>query len=279
MQSATMRSTDAYYNHSGKFNPAGLVMMLSAALVVGPLLGVVYGFIVAVNPLVYVNFLATLFGGALTGMAVGKLAKPGRVRSLGVCAFAGAVAGLGFQYTQWWATLQFYDADVALTQPLLMWTLIGELAEAGPWSLMGIELGSTGFAILWCIEGLILIAAPTLLAMAEGSTPYCERCDSWAVDAEPLGPFDYVSDVDTLKARIDRRDHEPLKAFGRPEVTDERYSTITLAACTGCKGLMLATVTNVEVEVEKDGDTKLDKTDVLSHILLDAPTFDALAKL
>lgn len=274
-----MPASDAYYSHSGRFNPAGLVMMLATGLVVGPLLGVVYGFVVAVNPFVYINFLATLFGGALTGMTVGKMAKPGKVRSLGACAFAGAVAGVGFQYTQWWATLEFYDMGVALTRPMAMWTSIGELAGYGPWSLMGIELGNTGFTVLWSIEGFVLMGAPVLLAMAEGSTPYCERCNTWAVDQEPLGPFDFVSDVDTLKARVDRRDHEPLQAFGRPEVTGDRYSTITLARCTGCLGLMLATVKNIEVEVEKDGDTKLEDTEVLTHIVLDSPTWDALSKL
>jgi len=274
-----MTATDAYYSHSGKFSPAGLVMMLAAALVVGPILGLVYGYVVAFNPFVYVNFLATIVAGGLTGMAVGKMAKPGRVRNVGVCAFAGLVAGLGFQYTQWWATLDYYEAEAALTQPLLIWTYIGELAELEPWTLMGGSLGATGFKVLWAIEGVIVVVAPVIVAMAEGSTPYCERCDTWAVEAEPLGPFDFVSDVDTLKARVDRRDHEPLKAFARPEVTNERFSTITLASCTGCKGLQLATVKNVEVEVEKDGDTKQKDAEILTHVVLDSPTWDALSKL
>ncbi len=274
-----MTSPDAYYSHSGKFNPAGLLLMLAAGLVVGPLVGVVYGYAVAFNPFIYINFLATIIAGGAVGMAVGKMAKPGRVRSVGACAFAGLVAGVGFQYTQWWATLDYYGAEVALTQPGAIWTFIGELAELEPWTLMGVSLGSTGFMILWAIEGLIVVGAPMAVAMAEGSTPYCERCDTWAVEGEPLGPFDFVSDADTLKARIDRRDHDGLKAFERPEVTEDRYSTVTLAACTGCRGLLLATVKNVEVEVEKDGDTKRNETEILTHVMLDSPTYDALAKL
>ena len=42
---------------------------------------------------------------------------------------------------------------------------------------------------------------------------------------------------------------------------------------------MLATVKNVEVEVEKDGDTKQNETEILTHVVLDAPTWDALSKL
>ncbi len=270
---------NAYYSHSGRFNPAGVVLMIAAALVVGPLLGVVYGYVVAFNPFIYINFLATLFAGGIAGMLVGKMSRPGKVRSLGVCAVAGVVAGIGFQYTQWWATLHYYGAEVAIDQPAAIWSFIGELAELEPWTLMGISLGSTGFMILWAIEGLILMVAPVTLACAEGSTPYCERCDTWAVDAEPLGPFDFVSDVDTLKARVDRRDHEPLKGFGRPEATEDRFSTITLASCTGCLGLRLATIKNVEIEVEKDGDTKQNESEILTHIVLDSPTYDALAKL
>ena len=107
-----MTSPDAYYSHSGKFNPAGLLLMLAAGLVVGPLVGVVYGYAVAFNPFIYINFLATIIAGGAVGMAVGKMAKPGRVRSLGACAFAGLVAGVGFQYTQWWATLDYYGAEL-----------------------------------------------------------------------------------------------------------------------------------------------------------------------
>lgn len=274
-----MSSTDAYYTHSGKFSLAGLVLMLATALVAGPILGVAYGYLVAFNPFIYVNFLATLFIGGLAGMAVGAMAKPGRVRNLKVCALAGVVAGLGFQYTQWWATLDYYGAEVALTQPAGIWTFMGELAELGPWTLMGIELGPTGFKVLWGIEGLVLVVTPAVVAMASGSTPYCERCDTWAQDAEPLGPFDFVSDVDTLTARIDRRDLEMLKSFERPEVTEGRFSTITLSTCTGCKGLQLASVKNVEIEVEKDGDQKQNATDILTHVVLDSPTYDAISKL
>lgn len=274
-----MSSTEAFYSHSGKFNPAGLLLMLATGLVVGPLVGVAYGYVVAFNPFVYVNFLATLFAGGLVGIAVGKMSKTGQVRSLKVCAFAGVVAGLGLQYTQWWATLDDYGAEVAITDAGSMWTTMGELAELEPWTLMGISLGATGFSVLWAIEGLLLVAAPALTAMGEGSTPYCERCGSWAVEAEPLGPFGHVADVEALTARIERRDLEPLEAFARPEVTEDRYSTLTLSACTGCKGLMLATVKNVQIEVEKDGDTKPNESEILTHVLLDAPTYDALAKL
>ena len=272
-------TTDVFYEHSGKFNPMGLGAMLAAAAVIGPVLGLAYGFVVAFNPFVYINFLATFFAAAWTGILVGKVAKPGHVRSLGVCAAMGLVAGLGFQVAQWWATLTYYGAELEPTAFGAMWTMMGELAELEPWTLMGIPLGATGFKILWAIEGLIVVVTPALLAMGEGSTPYCERCSTWAADAEPLGPFDFVSDVDTLKARVERRDLSDIEAFERVEVTTDRYSTITLSSCTGCGQMHLATVRNVEVETDKEGDRKESETDVLANVMLDARAFDALSKL
>jgi hypothetical protein len=253
--------------------------MLATALVVGPIVGMVYGFVIAFNPFVYVNFIATFIAGGLTGMAVGKMSKPGRVRSLGACAVAGLVAGLGFEYTQWWATLYYYGVEIPLSEPGVIWSYVGELADLEPWTLMGVSIGATGFMALWSVEGLILVATPALLAMTEGSTPYCERCGTWVVEAEPIGPFDFVSDVERLTARVDRRDLDELKAFGRPEVTEDRYSTITLASCTGCQGLRLATVKNVEIEVERDGDEKRNESEILTHVVLDSATWDALSKL
>ena len=275
-----MSGTDVFYNHSGRFNPLGLGAMFAAALISGPIIGVAYGVIVAFNPFIYVNFLATLFAAAWAGILVGKVSRPGRVRSLGVCAAAGLVAGLAFEYVQWFATLSYYGAELTLYEPRAMWSMIGELAEMEPWTLMGgISIGAVGFKIIWAIEGVMVVGTPILLAMGEGSTPYCERCNEWVSDAEPIGPFDYVSDVDTLKARVERRDLSGLEAFERLEVTQDRYSTITLSTCDGCRGLQLASIQNVEVETDKNGERKQDETDVLTHVVLDAASYDAISKL
>jgi hypothetical protein len=79
--------------------------------------------------------------------------------------------------------------------------------------------------------------------------------------------------------RIERGDLDDLKAFERLEVTRDRYSTLTLSVCTGCRGLRLARVQNVEVETDKDGKRSENETDVVSDVLLSSADYDALSKL
>ena len=119
--------------------------------------------------------------------------------------------------------------------------------------------------------GLVGLLVWGMAAAGHASVDAGDR--AWAARAETL------DGERADPARVERRDLDPLKAFSRPEVTEGRFSTITLSTCGGCKGLMLASVKNVEVEVEDDGDTKQNETEVLTHVVLDSPTYDALAKL
>ena len=274
-----MGTPGVFYSHSGRFSSLGAFAMLAAALLVGPILGTVYGTVMTFNPFIYINFLLTFFAAAWTGILVGKLSKPGRIRNLGLCAAAGLVAGLAFEYAQWCTTLHLHGAEATWRDPGALWHSIGELAEMEPWTWMGISIGATGFTIVWSLEAAIVVGVPALMAMGEGSDPYCERCENWTVDAEPLGPFDFVSDTGTLQARVERGDLDDLKAFERLEVTRDRYSTITLSSCTGCRGLQLARVQNVVVETGKDGKRDEEETDILVDVLLSAADHDALSKL
>lgn len=275
-----MSAQQPLYQHSGKFTPHGLVMMLVAGGASAVVLGAVYGYAVAFNPFIYINFLATIIAGLAVGWTIGFAAKLGKVRNLLVCGLVGLVAGLAFEYVQWWATLRFFDADPSLADPAQIWGQIMQLAAFEPWALMGgISPGPVGFKAIWGLEAVLIVGACALMAAGAGSDPFCERCESWTVVDQTIKPFDFISDPATLMARIERGDLEVLKAFERVEVNQQRYSAIELRTCPSCQGLRLASVKNIEIEQEKDGTSKENDTNVVDHILLDEPTYEVLTKL
>ncbi|MEE8167042.1 MAG: hypothetical protein V3T64_15860 [Myxococcota bacterium] len=273
-----MHGASAYYEHSGRFTITGLVSMLAGAAVAAPVVGYAYGYLVAINPFIYVNFLATLRAGCGVGIAVGQAAKWGQTRNFAVAGVMGAFAGAALLYVQWSATLAYYETEPSLGEPLLMWEQITMLASLERWTIFGVSPGSWGFAAIWGIEGLMLMSGATLLSIGLLDEPYCERCRQWTEVDQVVEPFDYVTGVEHLSARLDRGDVDVLKAFEKIEVSRRRYSQLELINCSSCHDLRIVNIKNIEIKLDRDeGEEKRDSV-VVSHILVDASTYEAIKK-
>jgi len=273
-----VHGASAYYKHSGHFTINGLVLMLAAAAVVAPLVGYVYGYLVAVNPFIYINFFATLFAGCGVGIAVGQTAKWGRTRNFAVAGVMGGLAGAALLYLQWYATLVYYEAEPRLAEPLFMWEQITILASLEPWTIFGVSPGRWGFAVIWGIEAMMLMGGAILLGIGMLDTPYCERCQQWAEVDQVVEPFDYVTDAEHLTARLDRGDMDALRAFEKIEVSRDRYAQLELINCPSCSDLRIVNIKNIEIELDEDDGEKKSDSIVLSHILVDASTYEAIKK-
>ena len=273
-----MYARSAYYQPSRKLSLVGLVMMLVGAAVASPLVGYAYGYLVAINPFIYINFFATVFAGCGVGLAVGWAAKKGQTPNSIVVGTVGALAGAALLYVQWYATLEFYGAEPDIAAPGLMWEQIGTLASLEPWTLFGGSPGSWGFAAIWAIEGVMLFGGSALLSVTMVDDPYCERCNRWTEVDQLVEPFDFVADAEHLKARLDRLDTGVLTAFEKVEVGTAQYAQLELINCPGCSDLRVVNVKNITIEVDKDGSEKKNDAPVVSHVLVDQSTYEAIKK-
>lgn len=273
-----MQKANAYYRHSGKVGPLGLPLMAGAALAASLPIAAIYGYLVALNPFIYINFIGTIIASAAVGGLVGLMAKPGQVRNMALTGGMGFLAGCVFVVTQWWATFQYYEVDVSLTDPAAIWDAVLAFATLGPWTLFGVEPGKTGFMVIWGIEALMIVGLSALAAVGVADEPFCERCSTWVDDTLEVGPFDAVTAVEALTARLDRGDASMLTAFERSE-NAERHAVIQLKECATCKMLKLADVKNVEISVDDDGKSEKNETLVAGNVILDQGEYEAISKL
>lgn len=251
--------------------------MALAAGLAAPALGVVYGYLVAFNPFIYVNFIATLACAGGIGVLVGKAAKLGKVRNLKLGLLFGLLGGLAFECSQWWATLDYYGLEPVMSQPTQLWAMVQALAEFEPWGIGDSSPSAWGFLGIWGIEAAMIVGGASLVGWVGASDPFCEKCNVWAEPDQVVKPLDFVSDAERFQERVKRGDLSVLTELERIEAAG-RFCAIELLCCPQCRELRVAKVKNVELSQDKDGDLKEDETIVVEDVLLDSASYDALAK-
>lgn len=271
-----MTPPSTYFRHSGRFTPQGLLLMALAAGGVAPALGVVYGYLVAINPLIYVNFLATLCCALGVGFAVGFAARLGKVRNWKLTGVFALLGGLALFYAQWWATLRAYGAPTPFDQPAAFWPAALALADSAPWTLRGHAPGSGVLLTVWSVEAAILVGGAALVGFGSLTDPFCEKCGVWAVARLQVAPLDSVGDGEQLRARVERGDLGALRELDTVQASPS-YASIKLISCPKCSELRVATVEQVDIQ-ESKGERKENRHVVLENVLIDAATWDAIAK-
>ena len=117
-----MIQAESYYRHSGRFGLVGIVCMSVLGGVTGLVLGGLYGVISFVNPYIYLNFLLTCLTGAAAGWMTARGGRIGKVRSGGIAALWGGLAGLAALYANWvgW-TCGWLNWETVLWSPADLW--------------------------------------------------------------------------------------------------------------------------------------------------------------
>jgi len=193
-----MPDNQLYYRHSGKFASFAPPAIIVGGLACGLIIGVAYGIAVWYSPLIYINFLGTLFLSGAAGYAVAWIARRTHNRSTPLTALGGLLAGVAVVYGSWVGWLYPLSGWVGtLFNPLDIWHAAGAIGEEGVWGI-----GSSGEPVsgmflyaIWVVEaGILLCAAPITAATVHSGTPYCETSGQWLDKPTPLGPLEPVTD-------------------------------------------------------------------------------------
>ncbi|MHC4083760.1 MAG: TFIIB-type zinc ribbon-containing protein [Planctomycetota bacterium] len=268
----------AYFKHSGKFTPAGILLMALFGLGTAVVGGIVYAYATFYIPFVYLNVIMTLLLGAGVGSCVGIAAKLGKVRNLALVALSGLFAGLVAEYIAWVFWILAASGHEALVlSPIGILQAWGMLAKDGVWEIFGSTPRGGILYLLWIIEFVIIVGGAALIPLGKIATlPFCERCDSWVQNKEKYAPFEPVSDVDGLKAQLEEGDFRPLGMLKRIESESELFTSIDLISCPDCGDMHLLTINSVKVEIKKDGKRSEDETGVVENLVV---TSEILNKL
>lgn len=272
------------YRPSGNFNPMvfGLAVV---AVVLMFILGIVYQALTLLCPFIILNALI------LMGMAIAIGKSTEWTLRWGQCRHAaiGTVIGVVLASVALFASYRFSkgmimqaaidDAKeannpdaVALAEHMSFGDYV-DIRKSEGWSVGMRRLGKSGIPIngmfvylFWAIEaGTFALSGVVGASLATGR-PFCETCGKWA--GKPINVWSVrnvaASNVAEIKAADDLKGLFVAAAQkGMPTVT----FNFNLATCPACSVPGYLTVEKETLTQDKDGKEKIEKTDVVSHIL------------
>ena len=276
-------SEPLYYRHSGHVGVVGPILMIVFGTVCAVVLGAIYGYLIAYNPFVYVNFFATMVYGGGCGVAVSVAAKIGKVRRAGFVVGAGFVLGVACVYTSWVSWIHAFsgDAQVIATDPQVMVRVVGEVARRGAWSIFGwMPTGAALYAI-WAVEAAMIAGSAVFASFAyagASDNTFCESCRKWTKDIYISPLLADIADPEAFARRLERGDYAPLTALARIEMVSppNTYTRYTIQGCPKCEEFFCLDVKRVDVTLDDKDKRKEEETLLLDNLIVGRRVYDAL---
>jgi len=261
-----------FYSHSGKVPTLGFVLALAVGAAVASLLAFFYAYFDAIMPFIYLNIVALVTLGTVSGLVTGKLLVRGRVRNNGAATLAGLAVGFVGLYVAWaaWPHALFdqfqWDIRFAhlLTSPASLWSTIVAINHQGAWKLS--KSTPTGFVlwVTWTAEALMIVGVTMMNAKGYvAREPFCESCEHWcAFEKCVLETHGY--DPEEMKKHLEAKDFSYLASLGPRTRNDVTWFRIDLHRCRGCGKTATVTaqfvdlVTNDKGGLEQKAETIVD---------------------
>lgn len=173
-----------HYSQSGKVNAPTYTLSLVLAYLTAGVVGVGYGFLSHINPLIYINFLiliGALFIVIIILQLLTSLAKSRNSFATGMLIF---VAGFSFLYNSWCGTLAMESSQISAWGGLYFAVSAEDILNyagsvsmsVGKFGRSGINLDNGMMFIFYIIEALLIIWGPIYM-FSQQSNYYCEECD------------------------------------------------------------------------------------------------------
>jgi hypothetical protein len=175
-----------FYTPTQRFSAFGFTIAVLTGSVVALALGLAYGSVQILMPIIYVCFLVTVLFATLMGYATFSCVKLGRVRHRGVATAVGVVAGIAGLYGAWAADryvrlklLRVEGVDFSLS-PGAVGRYLEYFLENGLWQFRGQPVYGLPLLCIWLVEAAILFAlsVKAIRTLATISA-YCESCRRW----------------------------------------------------------------------------------------------------
>ncbi len=267
----------SYYRESGAVPVVSVVKLLIYGLLAAAILATIYAYLIHWNPFIYINFLGTLFFGAVVGAIAGTGGKSGKLRNTAVRGVLGFVVGLFALYFAWFvwlgATGVGWDPN-----PSVMWTKIKTINMIGAWSIRDLVAKGGFLWSVWGAEALLILGITAFVTCLTGKEVFCEKCQQWVEETDTFGPFSALDDPKAFKQALERGDFaqvEALAGVADPgNLQDE--TLVSLRCCPGCQDLAVMDVETITV-TEKKGKTETDSDDLIERMLIAPERFRTLS--
>jgi hypothetical protein len=257
---------------------SGSALALAAGGGAAALLAVVYAFLQAYNPFIYINFLATLGFAYAMGYAATFGARLGKLRSPLWGVALGLLVGFVGLYVTWVAYIYALTLRSGtgfwIFDPVRLANVIGLLAQKGAWSMFGVKPTGAVLYILWAVEAVVLVGGPVWILRGATAEPYCDACDKWT-EEQHVGTFGACTDPALLRQKLETRQFQHLARLQNDPL---RCTAVVLHQCPECSEKVYLTVQRITVVPTEDGQEEKHE-DVVRYLELDCLAQQALDRV
>ena len=289
---------NTFYKNSGQFSPISFLYFLLVALLIFPIVGVIYAYAIWYIPFIYINF---LIAGAL-GFVMGRLIsffvlKKGKVRNVPLAIVYGIVGGLIGMYFHWaaWIDLVANISDtmgndrigVAISNieifqflyfvnnPSILFEAIDQVNEFGTWGIKSAPVSGTFLSVIWIIELIIVVGATVLFSHGQAKNPFSEKLNEWNKEMSPR-LFGKIEDLETILNGVQNDDPAFFESLS-PYKEGESYGSFTLFHIDGDDSYL--DISNQIASKNKKGELEYDEQHLTVGIAVKPQVQDHLLSL
>jgi hypothetical protein len=279
-----------YYKPSGKFSPVFILYFVLVSVLIFPLLGLAYAYLLWYIPIIYINFFVTIGYGFLIGITLNFLViKKGKVRNPILAAVIGVLGAFIALYFHWASWLDLVinagetigDSNIGISisnvklfqvyelsmQPNIVLEFMQVVNENGTWGIKGATVSGWFLWIIWIIEALGIIVIASFSTYGQATKPFCEFSDNWY--EEIVHPaFNFVFEKDKLIQDIKNIDKHCFESFGKEaDFKNQNHSIFTLYRSKTGKNYI--SVENKTAKTNSKGNIEFDSDEFVKYMVID----------
>ena len=271
------------YQHSGSVGTTGIPLMAIVGGISAILLGILYTYVLAWIPFIYVSFLATAGFGAVLGLVVGWSARLAKVRNPFLIGLLGLACGVLGLYVSWAfdgiARFGATDFPGILLSFGALKSYIEVFYNEGFWGIgrAGGMVSGIPLALIWVTEAGIILGASWLLAGGFiVNHPFCENCNRWTERTEGLCQLHPPEDNENAVAQLCEGDISVLSQFQKSPPEAAAFLRIDTAHCPDCSECNCVTVNLAQITIDKDGNASTNTQTLVQDMILSANDMEQL---
>lgn len=276
-----------YYKPSGKFSILSFLYFVPTALLIIPIISLIYAYLIWYIPFIYFNFFITIGFGFLVGFTVSMLViKKGKVRNKYLAAFFGlfaAVVAIYFDFVVYVdlainagetvgnnrigitvSNIKFLDVFALAIQPDVLLQYIVELNSVGTWGIRGATASGYFLTFVWLIEFIMIAGVSIFVNFITAKDPFCELSDDWYKQVD-LPKLNFIENTEKLLTDLSITN---LLVFDDLEIVDnkiQRHSVFTLYTAPRNREHYL-TIVNKEAKINANGKADFDTVDIAQYL-------------
>jgi len=167
-----------------------LIPTLICILILAFFVSFFYGMLIALSPLVYINFFITTLFGLTLGYGVRIISKIFKILEKKILIGLSITSGIFGVYFSWVAFMLYFVAEGAILhayfiefllvfEPLVVIDILKEMNAQGLWEIFRINFKGWILSIIWIIEAGIIIGMPLKVALEQKQAPFSMSSNKW----------------------------------------------------------------------------------------------------